>query len=1241
MWDANLTYSQPSGVVHNVDYPGWTTITHPTVLTIAPVNATPTSAIALYFVHFNVGNPVNGSCPAVFMQVRDGGASSRVLAHVCGDIDPAPVFSTGNQLSVVVKNTATSHAMGGWAIRFFMVYYVSPADAPAGCGGNVTTSEGAMSSPGYPTTFAQTRSCTWFVTGRARATLQLSFVAFAFNSTAANCESNYLEVYNGHRDTPDAKITRLCGQDMPATLQSSGSQLLVKMATNEKNTGVGFYARFKVQHDGCQTGYSRVKNQPKLSLFGVPQDEERRRLWDQNLNRADRPLQVTDAICELHFEQKYILRQYVHIIEGREVYIERGKPELRSDAVPIIIPHLLKCPDEQPTPEQSTKKRAASPPTCEDQPSKRTALQSVEPQLRFEDCESARQSDNAFELEDVVRPNDHWAMHKFRHYDGIAYVSASLSRELVSIEKTVLMNYGTDRSEVICRTYVRKTLISEKVAYNLEDAKQVLDCAESLHPCRGAGRAKDFTYDVLTKKLEQQISHSDGLVFSVTCKGAVKQQGSSCISCKYVRKVILTRKSYLKRKERRNSVSTKLRVLSQRNKRMATRLLDIAGRLEEMRANNANVADKILEDKISSLPRKQQASVRACFQAAKQTSKQGMRYNQEWILECLLMKLKSPRLYQHIRKNEILMMPSNTTLKRYLRSYESAFGFNQAVMNTLKKKTASMSDLERHGGLLVDEMKLSEHFNVTASGQIQGFVDLGEFTKPEDKYQQCDHGMVIMFVPFAGKWSQIVGVFATKGNVRGDILLKILMEATILVEQAGLFVDHITCDGAPWNRKMWKLAGVSASSKKINGAIQHPVDEMRKLHFISDFPHLLKCLRNGLLQKGFATPDGLVRIDSWLTFYKDYRSVRTLKVMPNLTETHLEPNSFEKMRTPFAFQLFGPYVLRGLAFYKEDIERRCGSIEATQLFFSKIQRLITVMTSRFRAEALRPASTDVAFLSNFLDFLNDWESFSDNKRHFLSESTAIGFRVTIANTLSLLKYLTESVGFKYLMTSRLSTDPVEHFFGIVRQSSGCNAHPSPDEFLITVNCLSFYNLAHSVDSANANPDMINALVTVHDRQGLKVTHKKIDDLISQGKLGEVESTIATMPEKFADHIDVTLEKSDSRLIYYTAGRLRLSTLVFACITWYLPELAQQIRKGAADRTWVVASSSKIRVVQVVGKDTVGAGAQLHHSGIRVDVNQAHARRLISARSGEARCNMAPLGPSAAWLRPRWDAELQV
>lgn len=180
------------------------------------------------------------------------------------------------------------------------------------------------------------------------------------------------------------------------------------------------------------------------------------------------------------------------------------------------------------------------------------------------------------------------------------------------------------------------------------------------------------------------------------------------------------------------------------------------------------------------------------------------------------------------------------------------------AMNILKMKTSDKSEYQRHGGLLVDEIKLSEHFSVLSSGQIQGFVDLGEFTKPDDRYQQCDHGMIIMFVPFVGKWSQIVGVFATKGNVKGDILLKMMIEAVIIVEEAGLFVDHITCDGATWNRRMWKLAGVSASSKNITCKVEHPVDASRSLHFVSDFPHLIKCLRNGLLKTGFITPEGRV-----------------------------------------------------------------------------------------------------------------------------------------------------------------------------------------------------------------------------------------------------------------------------------------------------------------------------------------------------------------------------------------------
>lgn len=70
---------------------------------------------------------------------------------------------------------------------------------------------------------------------------------------------------------------------------------------------------------GCRTGYAGVKAERKLSLFSVPKDESRRKIWERNLHRSDKALEENCAVCELHFEDRYILREYVHIIEGKEV----------------------------------------------------------------------------------------------------------------------------------------------------------------------------------------------------------------------------------------------------------------------------------------------------------------------------------------------------------------------------------------------------------------------------------------------------------------------------------------------------------------------------------------------------------------------------------------------------------------------------------------------------------------------------------------------------------------------------------------------------------------------------------------------------------------------------------------------------------------------------------------------------------------------------------------------------------
>lgn len=73
-----------------------------------------------------------------------------------------------------------------------------------------------------------------------------------------------------------------------------------------------------------------------------------------------------------------------------------------------------------------------------------------------------------------------------------------------------------------------------------------------------------------------------------------------------------------------------------------------------------------------------------------------------------------------------------------------------------------MDKFSRHGGLIVDEMKPSEHISGSSAGQGDGFIDLGSFTSAEDKHAVGDHDMVIMFMPFVGSERKVLEAFATR-----------------------------------------------------------------------------------------------------------------------------------------------------------------------------------------------------------------------------------------------------------------------------------------------------------------------------------------------------------------------------------------------------------------------------------------------------------------------------------------------
>lgn len=209
------------------------------------------------------------------------------------------------------------------------------------------------------------------------------------------------------------------------------------------------------------------------------------------------------------------------------------------------------------------------------------------------------------------------------------------------------------------------------------------------------------------------------------------------------------------------------------------------------------------------------------------------------------------------------------------------------------------------------------------------------------------------------------------------------------------------------------------------------------------------------------------------------------------------------------------------------------------------------MTSRFPEKALRPGSKGVQLLKDFLEFLSQWETHvKAEKKHmhgavnvknakgasgFLSKSTADGLKVTLWSTLHLLEYLAAH-GYKYIMTSRLSQDPLENFFGIIRQSFGSNNHPTPTQFLIVVNCLSFYNLAKVVGTGNAEQvqgsEDLSSLLSAHDVGVRDTTVSTLDTFIESGDLASAERLLHRVP---VDHKECLEQRSDSRLVHYMAG----------------------------------------------------------------------------------------------------------
>ncbi|KAH7950304.1 hypothetical protein HPB49_022122 [Dermacentor silvarum] len=413
-------------------------------------------------------------------------------------------------------------------------------------------------------------------------------------------------------------------------------------------------------------------------------------------------------------------------------------------------------------------------------------------------------------------------------------------------------------------------------------------------------------------------------------------------------------------------------------------------------------------------------------------------------------------------------------------------------------------------------------------------------------------------------YAQPIGVFAAKSATKGTVLAQLLLQALVLMEEAGAKIHGFVCDGASKNRSMWSTLGISGNLENCCNAITHPSDPTRKVFAFSDVPHLFKCIRNRLLQQKYLKKEGKwIRWEDYSAVYnEDKDKAGGLRVCPKITHSHIYPSTGEKMRVKLATQVFSRSMASGIKFYRDQGVRKLGNSETTEEFTLFLNDLFDALNRRFPAEGITTQSSDLGVVSRGIQWLDSWEKELQcgliTKDMFLTESTSEGLRVTLKSTRELCNALLQDHNFKYVLTSKMNQDPIERFFGKIRLAGSQNDHPSMPTFLQLYQTLSIYTLLKPPKFGNCRVvEGEKPLLDISDFRALinQTTVKASSvDFVEEVKL-KLDSLICVEDWECDDVIGQTKGRAGTEvedcIVYYLAGFMtRKMNNSTRCLTSY-------------------------------------------------------------------------------------------
>ncbi|XP_063900839.1 uncharacterized protein LOC135120464 [Zophobas morio] len=469
-----------------------------------------------------------------------------------------------------------------------------------------------------------------------------------------------------------------------------------------------------------------------------------------------------------------------------------------------------------------------------------------------------------------------------------------------------------------------------------------------------------------------------------------------------------------------------------------------------------------------------------------------------------------PKTYKLLFK--MFTLPSIDTLRATLNRVPIEPGINKPIFEVLGKQVSRKMDPKYNlCTLIFDEMSIQPHLDyLPCEDRVVGFEDDG--TTRTKKI--ADHVCVFMLRGIFGRWKQPVAFAFCKNSMPAVNIVRFYKEIVKEATAIGLNIIASVCDQGTTNSAAIDMLLQDTKRRAIleNGTgIKENVIRIGDHEIIPLFdpPHLLKSMRNNLLTKDLLYLDkaGVERRASWSFFERAYGLDQMLgenvRMMPKITIDHVKPNlRGKKMKVRYASQVFSRGVSSFMNFCSD--RRFGGSLpldaQYTSDFFLFMDSVFDSVNGGFGdcgGKNLRKlVGVNNYHHSCWLEGKRMFSNmrFEPRKAGDQAKPPVLQGWYRTLNGFMIIKETLKKLGYNFFPARAFNQDPLENFFGQLRQYGVRYTNPTCRAFVPFYKSLVMKNFCsyHSRGS-NCEQDDDSFMVTIREFLGLQINRKCIED----------------------------------------------------------------------------------------------------------------------------------------------------